>query len=168
MELWENAEENLPLIGCLIISLTHYFLIEIRVGLIIQEAKYKLVYLTRLFIASLTLRPGAKLKGGYGGVTHPPPQLPISQGTEEVCRAKMWFRFRLQTVRCSMWMKMSISVENFLGFITCGCKGCPFFFNGRAVYPFTPPPQPKGASFAPDYAYTLQNNAFKSTIQITR
>ena len=35
---------------------------------------------------------GAKLKGGYGGMTHPP-QLPISQGTEEVCRAKMWFRF---------------------------------------------------------------------------
>ena len=32
----------------------------------------------------------AKLKeGGYGGVTHPP-QLPISQGTEEVCRAKVW------------------------------------------------------------------------------
>ena len=54
--LWENAEENLPLIGCLIISLTHSLLIEIRAILIIQEAKYKLVYLTRLFIASLTLR----------------------------------------------------------------------------------------------------------------
>ena len=23
---------------------------------------------------------------------------------------------------------MSMSVENFLGFITCGSKGCPFFF----------------------------------------
>ena len=32
---------------------------------------------------------GAKLKGGYGGGGNsPPPQLPISQGTEEVCRAK--------------------------------------------------------------------------------
>ena len=54
--LWENAEENQPLIGCLIISLTHSLLIEIRAVLIIQEAKYKLVYLTRFFIASLTLR----------------------------------------------------------------------------------------------------------------
>ena len=50
--LWENAEENQPLI----ISLTHSLLIEMRAILIIQEAKYKLVYLTRLFIASLTLR----------------------------------------------------------------------------------------------------------------
>ena len=47
--LWKNAED-------LIISLTHSPLIEIRAILIIQEAKYKLVYLTRLFIASLTLR----------------------------------------------------------------------------------------------------------------
>ena len=46
--LWENAEENQPLIGCLIISLTHSLLIEMRAILIIQEAKYKLVYLTRL------------------------------------------------------------------------------------------------------------------------
>ena len=67
----------------------------------------------------------------------------------------MWFRFRLQTVCCSMSMKMSMSVENFLGFTTCGSKGCPFFFlvvtkkretrralhNGRSVYPFTPPNQ---------------------------
>ena len=52
--LWENAEENQPLIGCLIISLTPS--LEMRAILIIQEAKYKLVYLTRLFIASLTLR----------------------------------------------------------------------------------------------------------------
>ena len=56
MELWENAEKNQPLIGCLIIRLTHSLLIEIRAGLIIQETKYKLVYLTWLFIASLTLR----------------------------------------------------------------------------------------------------------------
>ena len=56
MRLWENAEENQPLIGCLIISLTHSLLIEIRAILIIQEAKYKLVYLTQLFKASLTLR----------------------------------------------------------------------------------------------------------------
>ena len=56
MGLLENAEENQRLIGCLIISLTHSLLIEIRTILIIQEAKYKLVYLTRLFIASLTLR----------------------------------------------------------------------------------------------------------------
>ena len=54
--LWENAEENQPLIGCLIISLTNSLLIEIRAVLIIQEAKYKLVSLTRLFIASSTLR----------------------------------------------------------------------------------------------------------------
>ena len=54
MGLWENAEENQPLIGCLIISLTHSLLVEIRAILIIQEVKYKLVYLTRLFIASLT------------------------------------------------------------------------------------------------------------------
>ena len=54
--LWENAEENQPLIGCLIISLTHSLLVEIRAILIIQEAKYKLVYLTRLFIASLAWR----------------------------------------------------------------------------------------------------------------
>ena len=40
--LWENAEENQPLIGCLIISLTHSLLIEIRAT--IQEAKYKLFY----------------------------------------------------------------------------------------------------------------------------
>ena len=46
--LWENAEENQPLIGCLIISLTHSLLIEMRAILITQEAKYKLVYLTRL------------------------------------------------------------------------------------------------------------------------
>ena len=56
MGLWENAEENQPLIGCLIFSLTHSLLIEMRAILITQEAKYKLVYLTRLFIASLTLR----------------------------------------------------------------------------------------------------------------
>ena len=55
MGLWENAEENQPLIGCLIISLTHSLLIEIHAGLIIQEAKYKLVYLTWPPIASLTL-----------------------------------------------------------------------------------------------------------------
>ena len=52
MGLWENAEKNQPLIGCL----THSLLIEIRAVLIIQEAKYKLVYLIRLFIVSLTLR----------------------------------------------------------------------------------------------------------------
>ena len=46
---------NQPLIGCLIISLTHSLLLEIRAVLIIQEAKYKLVYLTQLFIAPLTL-----------------------------------------------------------------------------------------------------------------
>ena len=40
MGLWENAEENQPLIGCLIISLTHSLLVEIRAILIIQEAKY--------------------------------------------------------------------------------------------------------------------------------
>ena len=56
MGLWENAEENQPLIGCLIISLTHSLLIEMRAILIIQETKYKLVILTRLFIASLALR----------------------------------------------------------------------------------------------------------------
>ena len=56
MGLWENVEENKPLIGCLIISLTHSLLIETRAVLIIQEAKYKLVCFTRLFIASLTLR----------------------------------------------------------------------------------------------------------------
>ena len=56
MGLLENAEGNQPLIGCWIISLTHSPLIEMRAILIIQEAKYKLVYLTRLFIASLTLR----------------------------------------------------------------------------------------------------------------
>ena len=92
-----------------------------------------------------------------------PPQLPISQGTEEVSRAKMWFRFRSQTVCCSMWMKMSMSVENFLGFITCGSKGCPFFFwlsrkKGRPAGHYITagqctlsPPQPKGASFAPEF-----------------
>ena len=53
MGLWENAE-NQPLTGCLIISLTHSLLVEIRAILIIQEAKYKLVYLTWHFIASLT------------------------------------------------------------------------------------------------------------------
>ena len=47
---------RLPLIGYLIISRTHSLLTEIRAILIIQQAKYKLVYLTRLFIASLTLR----------------------------------------------------------------------------------------------------------------
>ena len=54
MGFWENAEENQPLIGCLIISLTNSLLVEIRAILIIQEAKYKLVYLTRLFISLLT------------------------------------------------------------------------------------------------------------------
>ena len=54
--LWENAEENQPFIGCLIISLTHSLLIEICAILIIQKAYYTLVYLTRLFISSLTLR----------------------------------------------------------------------------------------------------------------
>ena len=54
--LWENAEENQPLIGCLIINLTHSLLTEMRAILIIQEAKYKLVYLTWLFTALLTLR----------------------------------------------------------------------------------------------------------------
>ena len=58
---------------------------------------------------------------------------------------------------------MSMSVENFLGFITCGCKACPFFFwlsrkKGRHAGHYItagqctlspPPPQPKGASFAP-------------------
>ena len=54
--LWENVEGNQPLIGCLIISLTNSLLIEIRAVLIIQEPKYKFVYLAQLFIASLTLR----------------------------------------------------------------------------------------------------------------
>ena len=54
MGLWENAEENQSFIGCLI-SLTHSLLIEICAILIIQKALYKLVYLTRLFIALLTL-----------------------------------------------------------------------------------------------------------------
>ena len=59
---------------------------------------------------------------------------------------------------------MSMSVENFLGFITCGSKGCPFFFffflvvtkKGRPAGHYITagqctlsPPQPKGASFAP-------------------
>ena len=35
--LWENAEENQPFIGCLIISLTHSLLIEISAILIIQK-----------------------------------------------------------------------------------------------------------------------------------
>ena len=44
-----------------------------------------------LIHCSIVVHAEAKLKGGYGGVTHPPPpQLPISQGTGEVCRAKMW------------------------------------------------------------------------------
>ena len=67
MGLWENAE-NQPLIGCLIISLTHSLLIEMRAILIIQEAKYKLVYLTRLFIGG-----GG---GGQGGERLPPPVPP--------------------------------------------------------------------------------------------
>ena len=55
VRLWENAGENQPLIGCLIISFTHS--LEICAILIFQEAKlYKLVYLTQLFVASLTLR----------------------------------------------------------------------------------------------------------------
>ena len=37
---------------------------------------------------SFGIEPGAKLKGGMG-VTHPPSQYPISQGTEKVSRAKM-------------------------------------------------------------------------------
>ena len=53
MGLWENVEENQPLIGCLIISLTHSLLIEMHAILIIQEAKYKLVYLTRSAFYSL-------------------------------------------------------------------------------------------------------------------
>ena len=95
-------------------------------------------------MATSFFRTGAKLKGGFGGVTHPP-QLPISQGTEEVCRAKMWFRFRLQTVCCSMSMKMSMSVENFLGFITVTKKRETrrALHNGRAVYPFFHPPNQK-------------------------
>ena len=44
MGFCENAEENQPLIGCLIISLTHSLLVEIRAIFIIQEAKYKLVF----------------------------------------------------------------------------------------------------------------------------
>ena len=48
--------------GCLIISLTHSLLVEIRAILIIQEAKYKLVYLTLLFIASLTCKYIAQYK----------------------------------------------------------------------------------------------------------
>ena len=42
MGLWENAEENQPFDW---LSLIHSLLIEIRPVLIIQEAKYKLVYL---------------------------------------------------------------------------------------------------------------------------
>ena len=42
--IWENAEESQPLIGCLIIILTHSLLIEIRAIFIIQEGKYILVY----------------------------------------------------------------------------------------------------------------------------
>ena len=49
---------------------------------------HSLVYAFR----KLSTGPGAKLKGGGGGGMggDPPPQLPISQGTGEVCRAKMW------------------------------------------------------------------------------
>ena len=37
------------------------------------------------------IQSGAKLKGGDGGGGgDSPPQLPISQGTGEVCGAKMW------------------------------------------------------------------------------
>ena len=35
------------------------------------------------------IEPGAKLKGGMGSDSHPPSQIPISQSTGEVCRAKM-------------------------------------------------------------------------------
>ena len=70
MRLWENPEENQPLIGCWIISLTHSLLIERRAILIIQEAKYKLVYLTRLFIASLTLRLHSTEQCIYKHSTH--------------------------------------------------------------------------------------------------
>ena len=39
---------------------------------------------------SFGIEPGAKLKGGMGGDSPPPPsQYPISQGTEKVSRAKM-------------------------------------------------------------------------------
>ena len=44
VRLWENGEENQRLIGCLIINLTHFLLIEIRAILIIQELN------TNLFI----------------------------------------------------------------------------------------------------------------------
>ena len=78
---------------------------------------------------------GRNLRGYGGRATHPPPQLPISQGTEEVCRAKL----------------LSVNLSAF--FFGCHEKRQPpqgILHNGRAVYPFTPP-QPKGASFAPDY-----------------
>ena len=60
--LWENAEENQPLIGCLITSLTHSLLIERRAILTIQEAKYKLVHLTRLFTQYRTMHSQAQYK----------------------------------------------------------------------------------------------------------
>ena len=55
--LWENAAENQPLIGFLIISLTHSLLIEIRAILIIQRSKIQNLFTSQLFKASLYITP---------------------------------------------------------------------------------------------------------------
>ena len=58
MGLWENAEENQPLIGCLIISLTHSLLIEMRAILIIQEAiKIQTCLLNLAFYSLINITP---------------------------------------------------------------------------------------------------------------
>ena len=82
-----------------------------------------------------------------GGATHPPlPQLPISQGTEEVCRAK------LLSVYDTQRDSVSFDVGEFeLFFLVVTKKGS----NRRAFYITAgrctlSPPQPKGASFAPE------------------
>ena len=68
MGLWEKAEENQSLIGCLII-LTHSLLIEMRAMLIIQEAKYKLVYLQQFRVIRDGLVENAGMRiCGYAGM----------------------------------------------------------------------------------------------------
>ena len=66
---------------------------------------------------------GAKLKGGYKGGDSPS-QLPISQGTEEVCRAKMWFRYRYSYFDYKLYKILTDSFSIRLP----GRTAFPFFF----------------------------------------
>ena len=93
---------------------------------------------------------GRNLRGVWGGDS-PPPPTPDFVGHRGSLPGKITVCLRqckaLRETRCrSMSVNLSAVRKFFRGYYV---PPQDILHNGRAVYPFTPPPQPKGASFAP-------------------